>query len=596
MSHRWKALTSLVVLVLGGWTHGGPHARAEPPAELPAEPLRELLAEGPVRAGVVTRLEAGAVLFVRSGKVVGRGELLPAFAGTCELRGRAESAGAFRLRSARRVRLTEGAAPDVVVPPLRIAGRDVAYVDGRRVPRFRCESRIAGIRVRAEAFVWDEMSIELRLWIEAALGFSPEQPYRVHVATARRGWRLLGPRGCRVESTPAGFDLVLPAARMRSGDALSLTLATGCIVADPTQVLQTDRQLLDRVGHAPRALPVDPALQQRFARLFETVARDRPRSGLASGDFLRAVTPRTETWTHGEFDATLAWLARSARARIVGEAERATVRTAAACTRDTVLHMLERNRRRAPPRLPVRHGSGHGVGASDPGHVFLEGAILFSIATARSLVLDATLDILDALGSSLVSGRPITALRELVWPLRAAEIAATFVRRRSFVDTAEWCLRRIEDGLTSDGWPDWPSNRRVGGGQRVELWFVAGLLLPTLRLSIARGSARAARIHRRTVARLSRLRWSRIGAVPSLIVDLDGRVRGAGNEPCARAWLVDGFAREPALRRFAVRWSKAVSRALPGETWDAPTQLALCARLAWLQVAISARAISSDPP
>ncbi|MCB9918937.1 MAG: hypothetical protein H6832_11100 [Planctomycetes bacterium] len=576
-----------------------------------------VLESGKLRTAVPAAFGYGPVVLTKGGVVVGRGEVIPMTPVIAELRAEASVVGACRLRPLASVQSRE------VRSRLAFDGAQAAaHADGDVIPRFVQESFVPGARASVEWFEWPDGAIELRMHIETRSGFQTETSLEFSFMTEMRDWHGIELRGASIsiggEPPRTRVRIRVPSERLRPGDGLFLVIGAGPCRVDPTLAAQPSAALLDLSLEPARVrLERDPELAPSFVKLCERVARDRPRDTLSRGDDVRRIV-RTEDgavryFTHGEFDSCLAWLLRASRLQTTTQGDADTCREALSLALETLHHTIERNLARGAVRLPVKHGTRHGFGEIDFGHVFLEGALLTSLCTSRRLELDATIAVLDTLERELVRDDRRRALRELVWPLRNCTVATIVLARGQSLAARERILTWIDDGCVDAGWPDWPDNRVGQTTRRVELWFVAGMLLPTLRLAARSGSERARRQLHRLVESLRTLPWNTLGPAPTLFLPIvstkDGvgrEARGAGDDACFEAWCVEGFAQVPALKRFAKRWSGAVSRRLvrafeseafeSGLTsWDPATAFALCARLSWLQPAISASARSSGP-
>ena len=544
---------------------------------------------------------------------MGRGELLERGRGLRELRAHVP-AGGFRLapgEAAPVLRAQQGFERPAL--PLEFASAHASYVDGRVVPHWVFRQRLQAALVRGEIYRWgqssDDPQIEIRLRVDLKRGFDAVQGVSLDLLGRlgqRLNLRLCERRGCALERIARGLRVRLRGRSLRPGDALHLVLLSPALSSDPGLRIRPDAALLARVGiKAARGLRLNATLRSMFSRAFAQVEAERPKFGIARGDFVRrfpglanppaeggaepgpgrpreSFDAREVLWTHGEFDATLAWLCRAARIR-----SKARARQALELAREIALHMVERNRSREAPRLPVQHGPAHGLGTVDAGHVFLEGLILLGFSMGDAQLQAVARELLGELREFMERGAGEQYLRSLVWPLRAFEVSQLIWQRPDDGLASERLILLLNEGFDAQAMPDWPQNRIGFGRRRAELWFVCGLLLPTLRLARQRGSARAAALHRRLVRAISRLPWARLGPAPTLIIDSKSQIHGAGSDPCAQVWLIEGFLREPSLARFAKRWSQPVLRKLPGDVWDLPTALVLCARLACLQRALS---------
>lgn len=571
-------------------------------AAAPHKPGRqryEALRAGALRAVIQSSCPPGPVLLMRAGAVVGKGELIGRRGVRAELRALVDVPGRFWLRPAK------ATAPDRTVSRApRFLGIEMRWVDGIVYPRFSLSRTVAGHVVRADCVLWGSDQVELRVALErcdreSGAGFAVSFELRAQAL------RLLERRGLRLQRRAASWRLVVPAERLRHGDALYVVACSATLAADPTTALRPDAALLKSMTIAPsarRALLVRPrAVQLRMATLWSEVSAARVRQGLARGDHVRRRDGERVVWTHGEFDFSLACLTVAARGLSAAgrrDAALALVDELLASADASCLHLLERNRRRSVPRVPVRHGSEHGFGSVDLGHVFLEGLLLRSYSAARWLEFDASMEIATEL-CEYVNGDPLVLhLRELVWPVRCLEAAFACSGRAAFARASDRLFARIAASSCARGLPDFAANR-VPGARRVELWFVASFLGDALRMASARGSDVAQAFQRRLFAGLRGLPWKRIGLSPTLFVSEGagsrGDLRGGGQEPCACALLVDGLAQlriaEPRLRS----WSKACLRALPGELWDPATRFALLARASWMRPAFSVDAWASGP-
>ncbi|MCA8972279.1 MAG: hypothetical protein KDC95_21005 [Planctomycetes bacterium] len=610
-------------------------AASEPAASETASAAVVVLESGKLRTAIPAAIGIGPVVLTKGGVVVGRGEVVPMTPLIAELRADVSVAGECRLRPLARVPVREARSS------LSFDGaRAATHADGEVVPRFVQRSSVPGARVSAEWFEWPDGGIELRMHIETKSGFETGTSLEFSFSTEARAWHGIELRGASITigerrgaqvGAKSGVRGVLadadgevrtcvkvrvPGERLRPGDALFLVVGAGACRADPTLAVQPVASLLELVEQSPRVtLACDPGLAPAFAKLCTRLANERPRDALSRGDDVRRIL-RTEAgslryFSHGEFDSSLAWLLRASRLRATTRDAARDCREALSLALDSLHHTIERNLARGSIRLPVKHGTRHGFGEVDFGHVFLEGAMLTSLCTSRRLELDATITVLDTLEQELVRDDRRRALRELVWPLRNCTVAAIVLARGQSLAARERILTWIDDGCVEAGWPDWPDNRVGETTRRVELWFVAGLLLPTLRLAARSGSERATRQLHRWVESLRGLPWNTLGPAPTIflpsVATKDGKcreARGAGDDACFEAWCVEGVAQVPALTRFAKRWSSVVSRRLAqafeteafesgATSWDPATAFALCARLSWLQPAISASARSS---
>ncbi len=611
MLSRSFATAALAALLLAAGLAAAPRPEGERPKCI------HVFAPGPLRMGlplaVVGRLEVpGFVELVQGSVVVGHGELVALSPAVVELRAVVEVVGACVLRRQARVGADRAR---FAGSSFRFFGRrEPASIDGVSVPRRRDAERQPDFDCRAEWFVWPDHGLEVRLRIEPLTAEAVQRDIDIDFESDRQLWHPLLARGVGIATTKVASStwrvrLTLRGGRLRFQDALHIVIGSDQVRVDPSRAAQPLPQLLDLVTVAPRVvLDHDKDLGLAFARLAARIDAERPRDELADGDFVRDLVsgidgPRLR-YTHGEFDSVLAWMQRAVRAgsrtKVAVDAARHALSVAEAAT----LHLIERNLARGRIRLPVQHGPVPGEGRIDFGHVFVEGALLFALATARRLELDCIAKVIDTLESVAVDDASAVALRDVAWPLRNFTVAAILLGRASSRVARDRCVQRIAVSFVSGAWPDWPENRSSLHTRRVEAWFIAGVLFPTLGLAARDRSAAARRLLETLVAAWQELPWASLGPAPTLFVTTDNAraARAAGTDIVATCCLIEGFAQVPALARHAKRWSKRVARDLvavcdsgTGTAWDAPTVFTLCARLAWLSPALSVCAPASDP-
>lgn len=235
-------------------------------------------------------------------------------------------------------------------------------------------------------------------------------------------------------------------------------------------------------GVLPRA---DGSGRELREALREAVARlPRAPGERGRGDYLRG--PQGETVTNQEFDTTLAF-ARLALA----DDDPALLRRARECAWHLVDVDLDRR-----SGLPHRHGAEHREAAPELGHVWTSGALLVAMLCADGELRDEVLGIVRSLAARVRAREPRSGpadrMRDEAWPLFELESALRVV------DAAP--VRAACDGLVASIVARWdPGLRsfRYGEGEtrggelvRDRVWVTAGILLPALRLHVARRPSR----------------------------------------------------------------------------------------------------------
>ena len=531
--------------------------------------------------------ELGPVALLQGGHVVGHGELVGWPGGFAEFRGQVPR-GRFRIRSATATSLA--GVEEAPVFDARAVFSSVRRGDGVVFRRWHARGAAEGLRVETDLYADGAGGLEMRLQVAASMILDVTRAHTLVVHL--RGRRLVPVRlgGMRLGVDAGRQALVVPPGSLRAGDVTWAVLRTGSDATDPSRRVWPERAVLARLGFGvprdtfPQANKIAGALRDEIRELLA----NPPTGPVDAGDFLRSADLRSAdalvdpVWTHGEFDLALGlelWGIRTGDSAVRDAARR------------SVRHTLGRDLARGADhgagelRLPVRHGPTHGEGAVDAGHVFLEGCLLVSALDVDALLFGQTVACLDQLERYMSEQLPAPRrLRELVWPLHNFETALRFVDRGSWARAADQLLARLSDRVDARiGFVVLPHAELAGGRTRIDLWIVAGLLLPALAQSVARAPDRARDLRERLVRNIRALPRRDGVLATHYVFDADGRAFPSAGPPAptAVAWLIEGLASHPRLRGKARRLARRLGTA-PG-SWDPATRLALLLRLAWLR-------------
>jgi len=452
---------------------------------------------GPARFGIPRAWKRGWARLVRGGLTVGRGRILEGLAeGWCVFEGRVPE-GRFLVRRSGDGGDEAGTSgesetgPPFVLEAADDLGGGAPRTERREgVRRFRREGRGPGLRfdmvwIRHTPRNWEG---RLLLSLEGGSGELPPPDLRFH---GRGPLRLLRGGGLKLLQAPGGWLLRLEGARLRPGDSVRAVFGTGEIEADPSALVLPPPEVLAGFRGTGAAGRPGPRFDAGLRSLFEEAARVRALDPVNLGDSIRVLPGGGRIWAHGEFDlpwalCVLAATKRSAKAwRWAGEAVR---------------HLFGRDLCRrwggagGGLRLPVPHGPGHGRGRPDPGHVFLEGSLLFALCTADRELLESWAGVAGDLSSWILGdGLRFRRVRDLAWPLVAlcAGLRIRPERKRWRAAAAKLC--RLARGV-GDPRAFLCRSSKDGGRRIRDLWVEAGLLAPALARAAALGlpEARAA--------------------------------------------------------------------------------------------------------
>jgi len=181
---------------------------------------------------------------------------------------------------------------------------------------------------------------------------------------------------------------------------------------------------------------------------------------------------------NGEFDTPLALL----RVGLGLADERAF-----AAARRAARHLVDRDLD-ARTGLPFAHGPDHRRSEPEPGHAWLQGLLQVGLVTADDGLIDAA----NSLAAAVAGQRPLgegrlDRLRDHAWPLRELESLLAVSPSPALAAAAD----RIARGIATR----WDASRRTfrfgesatpDGAVLERGWLAAGLLLPALRLHLAR--------------------------------------------------------------------------------------------------------------
>lgn len=590
----------LKVELAAQWTFEAGPARLAVP--LPGSSRR------PGKLGKGTRLQLPARVPIYQGsRLVGQGELLPWLpkAGMAELRALLPK-GRFHLGRPQSEARTHGP----VVPASKLAAgiqaagleMELEAQEGGLYPRFRARGSGPALDIRADLYRYPGHGCELRLYVLA--GQEHEQEARLQIQgeipadwLQGRDLRLAG----LAADQPAGPDLVqrwisgrdaahprhkswklaLPSGYLRPGDGVEILLLA-LEGGDPEEKAIGAVALRKGLGQGPARPPRRPSrgLRRRMdADLDRVLTRTRKQAPTDRGDHLRrpAGKGRPALWSHLEFDLPLGL-------HLLG-CERKD-RDLVSSAWIGLQHLMGRDRSRPwrnetlGYRLPVRHGARHGIGKVALGHVFLESALLVSALRCNRVGFEDAREALDAL-SDLVprSLRQVRQLRDFAWPLADLEMGLRLLDRPPWTRSADLLIASLAS-LFREGAFDLRESHLPDGGRSLDLWLVAGLLLPALDSGVLRGSKTARRLRTRLLQHLSHLPGSRGGYATRYAVAAKGPwyASGAKVDPCFQAWLIEGLLGRKGMPASLRSRHRRVLGQLPGQVWDPATRLAFLLR------------------
>jgi hypothetical protein len=561
---------------------------------------------GPQKGSVP--LPAWVAIF-QAGKRVGEGELLSWLpnAGMAELRALLPK-GRFRLGPPRpmeaRVPRADQEDRASSQAQLRVAGLELAFEwrDGERFSRYRAQGSQPAVAVRADLYRYPGHGLEIRIRLcagqrhveDAGLridgGFpaswSEGRELRLSGATAGVGSELslTSRRGRALDTNYTALStwaLGIPAGYLRPGDEIEILLLA-LEGRDPEERAIGPTSLRQRLGQgpAPASRRADGRLKRRMDQaLSQVLSESKGQSPLDRGDHERnpAREERPALWSHQEFDLPLGLY-------LLG-CERRDPRLLSAAWRG-LQHMMGRDRSRPwrnetlGYRLPVRHGTKHGIGRVALGHVFLESALLVSALRTNRSMHEEAIDSLDALSDLVPSSiRRSRQLRDLAWPLVNLELGLRLLDRRAWKKSAESLLDYLEK-IFRDGSFDLRESRHPGGSRSFDLWLVSGLLLPALDASVLRGSRKGRVLIGRLEQHLRTLPGSGGGYSTRYSTNAKGQWRAsrAKVDPCYETWLIEGLLGRKSMPASLRSRRRRLLSELPGKIWDPATRLAFLLR------------------
>ncbi len=186
--------------------------------------------------------------------------------------------------------------------------------------------------------------------------------------------------------------------------------------------------------------------------------------------------------TNLEFDSTLAWLQLGL---VVGDS--GLLRRA----RRSAYHLVDRDTDPVSG-LPFPHGPGHRCGTPQPGHAWLTGLLWVALLSADDVLLDATHGTAAALACHPATAREEgDRARDLAWPLWELENYLQVCWRPDIAAVADGLadrlLRRFDASIRTFRFGEGEDEMRPHSYFE-RAWITAGLVLPALRLHLARRS------------------------------------------------------------------------------------------------------------
>ena len=499
-------------------------------------------------------------------------------------------------------------------------GKGWAYAEGRLVPRFRLQGGEGAWRWRGDLYRWRKDAWELCLEVhrreegpEAGGAKVGEELLRIPLARGLQVSRI-HPAGELRWRREGDFLVLDPGpAGLRPGDRSWVCLGLGMGGSLPARRMLPMGALAFATPPLPRrGSPVgagDGGLDLgALSLLVDRLVAGTPREPPVRGDFPRVYPGGKSLWTHGEFDLPLG-LGRAA-----GLLKR---RDALELAQLAARHVFGRDLGEGPEGrslLPAMHSGLHGGDRVEPGHVFLQGALVLALCAADRAFLAFLHRVGEALRSRVLSleWRP-KALRDLAWPLLAFETADLLWRAEgTFGEAAERVLRALERNwdlrrggfLLPETWNE--EERRAVR----PLWIEGGLLVPGLLLGKARGRRRARELLRRVKRDFRRLGLGRNPCARAQAVG-SGAWRGmggagaGGRDPLGEAWTLEGvWGLEAREGRWTPRRARACLRRVlqlfgkgpkaGGLRWDPATRLAIALQASWIRESLR-RGLSGSP-
>ena len=282
--------------------------------------------------------------------------------------------------------------------------------------------------------------------------------------------------------------------------------------------------------------------------------------------------------TNGEFDTTFAMLRLGVGLPDATALARALRAARHLGDRDLDLHS----------GLPFPHGPEHRTGVPEPGHCWLQGLLQVGLLTADDELLGAARRLGQALACQPPRGTGTQErLRDYAWPLLELEALLRVDPSPALARAADRYVASIARRFDPIAHTFRFGEGEVGGGVYLERgWLTGGLLLPALRLHLARRPDARLAVQ---VAAVERMLLDRIGehgqGLPTHWRLVGDRIFAEHREggTAEAAFVLDALAPidlARLLRRSTVR--AAVSGFPNPDDPDLPTQLTLLARTDWL--------------